>query len=95
MDFTEKTETQRYEQGFADSEGNDRLVFAEYSVRGDTRVILHVEADPALRGSGAAGKFMQSLAEHAREQGLKLFPQCGYARTWLARHPQFKDVSEF
>ncbi len=63
---------QRFEQGFTDADGQVRLVFADYAVQGDTRVILHVEADPALRGGGAAGRFMQSLAAHARNEGLKL-----------------------
>ena len=86
---------QRFEQGFVDGEGQERLVFADYAVRGNTRVLLHVEADPALRGSGAAGKFMQALSEHAQAEGLKLSPHCGYARTWLSRHPQYRDVVEF
>ena len=83
---------QRFEQGFVDSDGEVRIVFADYAIRGDTRVILHVEADPALRGSGAAGRFMQSLAEHARAEGLKLQPRCGYAVAWHKRHPDYDDV---
>lgn len=95
MDLRDVVSEHRYEQDFADGEGQVRIVFADYAVRGDTRVLLHVEADPALRGTGASGRFMQALAEHARAEGLKLYPQCGYARTWLQRHPEFKDVSEF
>ena len=60
--------------------------------RGGARVILHVEAEPGLRGSGAAGRFMQSMAEHARENGLRLFPRCSYAVTWHKRHPDYDDV---
>ena len=83
---------QRFEQGFSDPEGQLRTVFADYAVQGSTRVILHVEADPALRGTGAAGQFMQALAEHARAEGLKLAPRCSYAVAWLKRHPEFDDV---
>ena len=82
----------RFEQGFSDPEGQLRTVFADYAVQGTTRVILHVEADPALRGTGAAGQFMQALAEHARAEGLKLAPRCSYAVAWLKRHPEFDDV---
>ena len=84
---------QRFEQGFSDPEGQLRAVFADYAVQGTTRVILHVEADPALRGTGAAGQFMQSLAQHARVEGLKLVPRCSYAVAWLKRHPEFSDVT--
>jgi hypothetical protein len=83
---------QRFEQGFPDPEGQLRTVFADYVVQGKTRVILHVEADPALRGTGAAGRFMQALAEHARAEGLKLAPRCSYAVAWLKRHPEFDDI---
>ena len=83
---------QRFEQGFSDPAGQLRTVFADYAVQGNTRVILHVEADPALRGTGAAGQFMQALAEHARAEGLKLAPRCSYAVAWLKRHPEFDDI---
>lgn len=83
---------QRFEQGFSDPDGQLRTVFADYAVEGETRVILHVEADPALRGTGAAGQFMQALAEHARAEDLKLVPRCSYAVAWLKRHPEFDDV---
>ena len=91
-DFRDVRADQRFEQGFADAQGQLRTVFADYAVQGQTRVILHVEADPALRGTGAAGRFMQSLAEHARAEGLKLAPRCSYAVAWLKRHPEFDDV---
>lgn len=95
MDLRDVAENQRYEQGFYDPEGQLRVVFADYAVKGKTRVLLHVEADPALRGTGAAGQFMQALAELARSEGLKLSPHCGYARAWLSRHPQYRDVVEY
>ena len=83
---------QRFEQGFMAPDGRLRTVFADYATEGNTRLILHVEADPDLRGTGAAGQFMQALAEHARAEGLKLAPRCGYAAAWLKRHPAFDDV---
>ena len=91
--FRDVPAAHRFEQGFTDAEGELRAVFADYAVQGDTRAILHVEAAPALRGSGAAGRFMQALAEHARVEGLKLRPVCSYAVAWLKRHPEYEDVT--
>ena len=91
-DLRDVRANQRFEQGFTDPEGQTRTVFADYAVQGTTRVILHVEADPALRGSGAASRFMQALAGHARAEGLKLAPRCSYAVAWLKRHPEFDDL---
>jgi len=90
--FRDVADEQRFEQGFAAPGGDEALVFCDYAVRGSTRALLHVEADPALRGTGAAGRFMESLATHARAEGLKLQPVCGYAVAWLRRHPDFSDV---
>ncbi|HEY0103054.1 MAG TPA: GNAT family N-acetyltransferase [Brevundimonas sp.] len=91
-DLRDVRSEQRFEQGFVDEQGETRTVFADYAVQGDTRIILHVEADPALRGTGASGRFMQALAEHARAERLKLQPRCGYAVAWLKRHPEFDDL---
>ena len=89
--FTDARGDNRFDQVF-DGEGGSGRVWADYAVRGGARMILHVEADQSLRGSGAAGRFMQAMAEHAREHGLKLFPQCSYAVAWHKRHPDYDDV---
>lgn len=91
--FRDVPSENRFEQDFTAADGDPRQVFAEYAVQGDTRVILHVEAHPDLRGSGAAGRFMQALSEHARAEGLKLAPRCSYAVAWLKRHPEFDDIA--
>lgn len=91
-DFRDVTAEQRYEQGFTDAEGQMRRVWADYAVQGDRRAILHVEAEDALRGSGAAGQFMQGLANHARTEGHRLSPRCSYAVAWFKRHPNQADV---
>ncbi|OGN42622.1 MAG: acetyltransferase [Caulobacterales bacterium RIFCSPHIGHO2_01_FULL_70_19] len=91
-DFRDVRDEHRFEQGFADADGEVRPVFADYAVQDGVRVILHVEAHPALRGGGAAGRFMQTLAAHARQEGLKLRPRCSYAVMWHRRHPEYDDV---
>jgi len=91
-DFRDVTGEQRFEQDFTDADGALRAVWADYAVQGGVRAILHVEAESELRGSGAAGQFMQSLADHARAEGLKLAPRCSYAVVWFKRHADYADV---
>ena len=91
-DFRDVAAENRFEQGFTDPEGGLRRVWADYARQGDRRVILHVEAEPELRGSGAAGDFMTRLADHARTHDLKLIPRCAYAVAWFRRHPDAADV---
>ena len=65
-----------------------QTVFADYRRAGARLFIDHVEAPVALRGTGAAGRFMEALVETARAEGATLVPICGYAAAWLQRHPQ-------
>lgn len=71
---------------------NGRLAFADYRSRDDRLIITHVEADPALRGTGTAGRLMEGLLAEVRRRGLKVTPVCGYAVAYLARHKQHRDL---
>jgi predicted GNAT family acetyltransferase len=69
-----------------------QIVFADYRRDGRRLIIDHVEAPVALRGTGAAGRFMEALAVRARENGETLLPLCGYAAAWLQRHANHRDL---
>ena len=69
-----------------------QIVFAVYRRERGRLIIDHVEAPVALRGTGAAGRFMEALARHARTTGESLVPLCGYAATWLHRHAEHRDL---
>ncbi len=83
----DNTSRQRFEQ---DEKGG--MVYASYRLRDGVHALVHVEADPALRGTGAADRFMAALVAHGRGEGLKFAPFCSYARTWVKRHPDAGDV---
>ncbi|MDQ1155474.1 GNAT family N-acetyltransferase [Brevundimonas sp. SORGH_AS_0993] len=90
-DLRDETADQRFLQTFEGQTGAGR-VWADYAVRDGVHFILHVEAEPSLRGTGAAGRFMRALADHARQDGLKLVPRCSYAVVWFRRHSEYDDV---
>jgi hypothetical protein len=69
-----------------------QTAFADYSRRGGALVIPHVETPAALRGHGVAGRLMEGIVVHAREQGAKIVPICPYAAAWLERHPEHRDL---
>jgi predicted GNAT family acetyltransferase len=64
-----------------------QTVFADYRRQGQRLFIDHVEAPTALRGTGAAGRFMEALVAEARTEGALIVPLCSYAAAWLQRHP--------
>lgn len=75
-----------------EAEENGKLVFANYREHDGRYLLTHVEADPALRGTGAAARLMEAIVAHARANNLKLVPRCSYAVAWFARHPDASDL---
>jgi predicted GNAT family acetyltransferase len=73
-------------------EEGGHVVFADYRRVAGRLIIDHVEAAPVLRGTGAAGRFMEGLAAQARAAGEKIVPLCGYAAAWLHRHAEHRDL---
>jgi predicted GNAT family acetyltransferase len=71
---------------------NGHLVFADYRIRDGRHALTHIEADPALRGTGAAARLMEAIIAHARAGGLKLQARCPYAVAWFKRHPEAGDL---
>ena len=69
-----------------------QVVFANTHKGEGHWIITYVEAPPALRGTGAAGRLMHGVLEIARAQGVTVTPQCGYARAWMQRHPEYGDM---
>ncbi len=55
-------------------------------------VVSHVEASPALRGTGAAGRLMEGLLAKARGEGVKITPLCSYAAAYIRRHERHRDL---
>ncbi|RYD36038.1 MAG: N-acetyltransferase [Verrucomicrobiaceae bacterium] len=83
-DNTEKRRFELLEDG--------KLAFADYREASGVLVLPHVEADPALRGHGAAGRLMKGVLDIVRGRGLKVRPVCSYAVAFLQRHPEYHDL---
>lgn len=85
--ITDNTEARRFE---LDVDGS--IAFADYSLDGDHLRIHYVEAPPELRGTGAAGRLMEGIAELARDKGWRIIPICGYAAAWMRRHNEYHSL---
>lgn len=73
---------------------NGKLAYADYRLEENVMLLPHVEADPALRGTGAAGRLMAGMLAQIRHDGLKVRPICGYAAAYIKRHPEHQDLLE-
>jgi predicted GNAT family acetyltransferase len=84
IDNTEQHRFELSENGFT--------VFADYRQHDSRYILVHLEADPALRGTGAAARLMEQIVALAREKNLQIVPRCAYAVAWFKRHPDAADV---
>lgn len=90
--------TETFANGVVDTGGafqleeNGARAFADYRTQEGRLIIPHVEAAHALRGTGAAGRLMEGVADAARKRGLKIVPLCPYADAWMRRHPETADL---
>jgi uncharacterized protein len=73
-------------------EENGLIAFADYRRRGGVVVIPHVEAPPALRGTGAAQRLLEGVLAILRERGEKVLPTCPYAAAYVQRHREHHDM---
>jgi predicted GNAT family acetyltransferase len=86
-DLRDNTEASQYELDI-----NGQTVFARYRKQDGVFTILWVEAPPALRGTGAAGRLMGLVSEEARRNNWRVVPVCGYAAAWLHSSKQYRDL---
>jgi len=57
-----------------------------------TAVIEHTEVSGALRGGGVGRLLVEAAVQWARRTGTRLVPECTYAKSVFARHPELRDV---
>jgi hypothetical protein len=81
------------QKGRFELERSGLIVFANYRRRAGTLAITHVEAPIPLRGTGAASELMENIMVQARAEGARVLPLCSYARTWLQRHSEHRDLT--
>lgn len=69
-----------------------KLAFSKYLLAGNKLIIEHTEVPQALEGRGIAGRIVRTALDYARAQGLKVLPLCPYAKAWIGRHPEYRDL---
>jgi predicted GNAT family acetyltransferase len=71
-----------------------RMAFSKYLLAGNKMVIEHTEVPGELEGRGLAGRIVRAALDHAREQHLAVLPLCPYAKAYIGRHPEYRDLLE-
>jgi predicted GNAT family acetyltransferase len=69
------------------------VAFANYRLVPGTVIITHTETPPALRGRGIASELVRGALEMIRADGHKVVAGCGFVVDYLAKHPEFADLT--
>lgn len=76
-------------------EGNEQIAEMIIQVSGNHMIIMHTEVDPELEGQGLAKRLFEAMADHARENNLKVRAMCSYAQAQFRRNPNdYQDIME-
>lgn len=67
--------------------------FANYRLAPGAVIITHTETPYALRGRGIASKLVRGTLEHIRADGLKVVAGCSFVVDYLAKHPEYVDIT--
>lgn len=73
---------------------NDEIQIGElqYQIADGVMVISYTEVEPHYRGNNIAESLVLKALGLAKEQNLKVDPQCSYAVEIFKRYPSHKDL---
>jgi uncharacterized protein len=54
--------------------------------------LVHTEVDQRFQGGGLAGQLARASLDSARDRGLAVLPTCPFIRSWIRKHPEYKDL---
>jgi len=66
--------------------------FAAYERHPDHVVFTHTVVDDAFEGRGVGSTLIRGALDAAREEGLRVVPQCPFVQTFIERHAEYADL---
>ena len=70
--------------------------FTVYHLPDDEHVdFIHTEVDDAYGGRGLASVLVAFALADVREQGKRIIPHCPYVQSWLKRHHEYDDITDW
>lgn len=71
----------------------DATAFANYRLTPTAFIITHTETPRALRGRGVASELIEGALDLIRADGRKVIAGCGFVVDYLAKHPEYADLT--
>ncbi len=64
----------------------------QYRLRPDAVVLVHTEVSSSLEGQGLGAQLVAGALDDARARGLHVVPVCPFVRSYIRRHPEYRDL---
>ncbi|HSI68799.1 MAG TPA: GNAT family N-acetyltransferase [Gillisia sp.] len=78
---------------FTAVENEKRAGEMTYSINEQKNVVIeHTEVNPDYQGQGVGKKLIDEAANFARQNNLKITPECTYARKVMEKSDKYNDV---
>ncbi len=58
----------------------------------DAVVLVHTEVSPSLEGKGLGAQLVAGALDDVRARGLHVVPICPFVRSYIRRHPEYRDL---
>jgi len=70
-----------------------QVAYSAYDLEEPDRIVFtHTIVPDALSGRGIANQLVQHGLKHARDNNLKVVPQCAYVAKFIERHAEYQDL---
>lgn len=63
-----------------------------YRRYGDAVVLIHTDVAPGLEGRGLGRRLVAGALDDLRSRGLGVVPTCAFVRSYIDRHPEYRDL---
>jgi predicted GNAT family acetyltransferase len=70
----------------------DVTAVLNYTIAGNVMTLQHTETPPQARGRGLASLLVAGALEDVRARSLKVVPRCAFVRSYIAKHPEYRDL---
>lgn len=69
-----------------------KYAYLKYCLEGGTMYIDATFTPGEYRGRGLAAELTKAAIEYARENALKIVPNCSYAESYFEKHPEYRNL---
>ncbi|TDQ79663.1 GNAT family N-acetyltransferase [Sphingobacterium yanglingense] len=71
---------------------NGHLAFIDFKETRSRIALIHTEAAPELKGTGAAAAVVEKTLLFIEQDGRKLMPYCPYVFAYIKKNPEWKRI---